>query len=398
MKTGFLDKLIDRLDRLDPDNLQSHFLHLAKEKGFLETVFHTLQEGVIVLDGRGRIRFANRAAEQLIGLTDQDAKGETIRRFLGDIDWDRLLNLDAEEWSKTMAREIEVGYPKHRFLTLYGVPLAGAEGRGAVLILRDVTQERQKEASSLQSERLRAITLLAAGVAHEIGNPLNSLTIHLQLLRRELEALPEDARATVEELVAVASREVERLDGIIHQFLRAVRPVAPKLESASLRRVLDESIDFLKHEIADHKVLVEVEGESPLPPVRLDPAQIRQALFNVIKNAVESMPEGGVLRISLSSDDRMVSIGFQDTGAGIDSEVMNRIFDPYYTTKQGGSGLGMMIVQRVIRDHGGEIEIESEAGRGTRVTLFLPREDRLIRMLPARRPEPGEDGPGMENP
>jgi len=389
MKTGFLDKLIDRLNRLDPGHLQAHFLDLAQERGFLETVFHALQEGVIVLDGQGRIRFANRAAERLLGISVESSSGLPIQRFLRDIDWGGMLNLEAEEWSKVMAREVEVRYPSHRFLALYGVPLTGgAEDRGAVLIVRDVTRERKKEAYSLESERLRAVTLLAAGVAHEIGNPLNSLTIHLQLMRREMAALPEAGRKSMDDLLQVATQEVERLDGIIHQFLRAVRPVAPNLESAAPRKILEETVDFLRHEIADRNVLVEVESNDPLPAIRVDRAQIRQAFFNIIKNAMEAMSGGGVLRISLSSDDRRVAVAFQDSGSGIQPETISRIFDPYYTTKADGSGLGMMIVQRVIRDHGGEIDIRSEPGRGTCLTLFLPREDRLVRLLSEHGSEP----------
>jgi PAS domain S-box-containing protein len=388
MKTGFFDKILGRLDRIDPNDLHSHFQELARERGFFETVFHALQEGVLVLDGTGRIRFANRATEQLLGIPPSSV-GQPISRFLRGPDWSILLSPAAEDRSQAMAREIEVRYPSPRFLSLYGVPLAGGEERGAVLIVRDVTRERRKEATSLESERLRAITLLAGGIAHEIGNPLNSLTIHLQLMRRELGALPETAQKTMEDLLGVATREVERLDGILHQFLRAVRPVAPRLESAAPEVLLEETVDFLRQEITDRNVLVEVECEGPLPSIRVDRDQIRQAFFNIIKNAAEAMPGGGVLRISMTSDDRMVAIHFRDSGAGIAPDSLGRIFDPYYTTKAEGSGLGMMIVQRVLRDHGGEIDIRSEPGRGTHLTLFLPREDRLVRLLPERGGEPG---------
>jgi signal transduction histidine kinase len=229
-------------------------------------------------------------------------------------------------------------------------------------------------------------------VAHEIGNPLNSLTIHLQLMQRELAALPEPGRKPMEDLLQVAAQEVERLDGILHQFLRAVRPVTLTLESAEPRKILEETVDFLGHEIADRGVRVEIESADPLPSIRVDRGQIRQAFFNLIKNAVEAMPGGGVLHLSLSSDDRMVAITFRDTGSGIQPETLSRIFDPYYTTKAGGSGLGMMIVQRVLRDHGGELDIRSEPGRGTHLTLFLPREDRLVRLLPERGVEKAVSG------
>lgn len=394
MKDGFLDKLIDRLDRLDTGSLQMQFLRLAKEKGLIETIFHSMQEGLVLLDSRGRIDFANRAAEQLLGFSMPAAEGTRIGRYLRDVEWESILSLDAREWSRLLSREIEVNYPEHRFLAFYVMPLQGADkaraAAGAVLILRDVTRDRQNEAQSIESERLRAITLLAAGVAHEIGNPLNSLNIHLQLLKREIQGLPESRRQDLGDLLDVSAREVERLDGIITEFLQAVRPVKPKLESVEFPRLLREALDFQKHEMSDRRVLVETDIAPDLPTVRVDRGQIRQVLFNLVKNAAEAMAGGGVLRIAVGATDRFVRFSVRDTGTGITPEQMSRIFEPYYTTKAGGSGLGMMIVQRIVRDHGGEIEIHSEPQRGTTVTVFLPREDCLIRMLPARGRDAGE--------
>ncbi len=384
MKPGFLDKLIGRLDRLDPDHLQAHILHLAREKGLLETIFHALQEGLVLLDGSGRILYVNRAAGRLLGFDIESAEGAPISRFLRGVDWNRVLRLDEGEWSRLVSREIEVNYPEHRYLAFYLVPLALQQppDRGAVVILRDITHDRQSRDANVESERLRAITLLAAGVAHEIGNPLNSLSIHLQLLRRELagHAGAEAAR----EMVDICEREVRRLDRIVAQFLSAVRPVPPNLESVRIEEVVADAASFLRHEAADRGVRVEVAQADDLPTVRVDRHQVRQAFFNIIKNAVEAMPGGGTLRIGFSETDRFVVVSFADNGEGIRAEDLSRIFDPYYTTKTKGSGLGMMIVQRIVRDHGGEIEIRSEAGRGTAVLVSLPREDRLVRLLPAR--------------
>jgi PAS domain S-box-containing protein len=226
MKSAFLDKLMERLDRLDAGSLQSQFLRLANDKGLLETIFHAIQEGLVVLDADGLIRYANRAAEKLLGFSAEQAAGYPIARYLREIDWNLVLDLDADEWSKLISREIEITYPEHRFLDFYIVPLTAVEveQRGAVVILRDVTRDRESESRTIESERLHAITLLAAGVAHEIGNPLNSLTIHLQLLERELREVPAEQAASMKELLEVAQREVTRLDQIISQFLRALRP------------------------------------------------------------------------------------------------------------------------------------------------------------------------------
>lgn len=387
MKTGFLDKLVDRLDRIDAGSLQSYFLRLAQEKGLLDTIFHAIQEGIVVLeDEEGRISYANRAAEKLLGFTLDHAEGQSIGRYLREIEWKRVMALDGDEWSRLVSREIEISYPEHRFLDFYIVPLRAVSRRekGAVLILRDVTRDRESETRTIESERLQAITLLAAGVAHEIGNPLNSLTIHLQLLERELAQPQEPDRENMKELVGVARREVERLDQIITQFLRALRPSQPALERASLREILEESLGFLRHEITDRDVIVEVEAPDDLPTALVDRSQIKQAFFNIIRNAIQAMSHGGVLRISLSSNDRFVILSFTDTGPGIPADDLGSIFEPYFTTKSDGTGLGLMIVQRIVRDHGGEIEVRSEPNAGTTFTLYLPRDERRIRLLRAR--------------
>lgn len=387
LKTGFLDKLVERLDRLDPGSLQTYFLRLSQDRGLLETILQAIQEGVLVVDGSGRLIYANRAAERMLGFSMETAAGNPIRRYLRDIDWERLLELDEEEWSRVVSREIEINYPERRFVAFYVVPLKAVNQKeeGAVLILRDVTHDREAEAHTLESERLNAITLLAAGVAHEIGNPLNSLTIHLQLLERELNELPPAERENLQELVGVARREVARLDQIITQFLRALRPSIPNFEKASLADVLQDTLKFLKHEIDNRDVLVDVECPDDLPATQVDRSQIRQAFFNIIRNAVQAMPDGGLLKITLSSDDRFVSVSFKDSGPGIPAENIGSIFDPYYTTKREGTGLGLMIVQRIVRDHGGEIEVDSQPGSGTTFTLYFPRDERRVRLLKAHR-------------
>jgi two-component system, sporulation sensor kinase E len=390
MRQEFLDKLIERLDRLDPGSLQSHFLHLSREKGLMETVFHALQEGVLVLDGRGRIRYANRSAEQMLGFSLEEDEGAPIQRYLRDVAWESILGLDEEEWSKLVNREIEITYPEHRFLAFYLVPLPGdSDDQGAVMLLRDVTRERETEQRTLESERFHAIHLLAAGVAHEIGNPLNSLTIHLQILERELRQPGQHGEDLVD-LVRIAREEVFRLDQTIHQFLRAVRPVEPDLQPERLKQIVDETLEFLCHEIRDRNLLVEVEDPDGLPPISVDRNQIKQAVFNIVKNAMEAIQNGGLLKITLSETERFQVLSFQDDGPGIDPDHLGRLFEAYQTTKEHGSGLGLMIVQRIVRSHGGEIQIHSEPGRGATVTLFLPRDERRMRMLKAHRPAPGE--------
>lgn len=383
MKSKFLDKLIEHMDHIDPESLQTQFLRLAREKGLLDAIFEAIQEGVVVLDGEARLTYANRAAERLLGFRLEEIHGEPITRYLRDVEWSGILDLAAGEWSKLVRSEIEVDYPEPRILSFYIVPLSsvGSDDKGAVIILHDITADRQSAENRVESERMNALKLLASGVAHEIGNPLNALTIHLQLLERELQDVPEETRDSLQQLVQVARSEVTRLDGIITQFLHAVRPTKPQRVLTDIDTVLQETLTLMKHDIENREIVVEIEQPQSLPRIRIDGDQIKQAFFNLINNALQAMPDGGRLMISLTSSDRGIAVSFRDTGVGMDAGRFGRIFDPYYTTNSEGSGLGLMIVQRIIEDHDGQLEVSSEENIGTTFTIFLPFSDRRMRVL-----------------
>lgn len=384
MKRGFLEKLIERLPLVQPGEVQNYLVEIAREKGFLETIFNAILEGVLVTDPRGRLLYINRAACAFFGIDSAVILGKPLAETVRGIEWENLTGPGGD----TVSRDLEVFYPENRLLNFYAVPLMSeaTEGQtpelvGRAVILRDVTRSYRATQETIESERFSALTMLAAGVAHEIGNPLNSLNIHLQLMQRHIAKVPPKLRAKLEESVAVARGEVSRLDSIITQFLRAIRPQAIQPEPVDVNTLVEEALDFLRVEIQDRDILVERELAQGLPILHLDRDQIKQAFYNICRNSFQAMKSGGILRVGTSATPTHVRIVFNDTGGGIPPDHITRIFEPYFTTKPGGNGLGLLIVRRIVRAHGGEVVLESSPGRGLTLTILLPRVDRHVRLL-----------------
>jgi PAS domain S-box-containing protein len=377
MRSAFIDKLLKRIDRLEPAEVQGIVVELMKEKGFLEKVFQALQEGVILLDAERRVTYVNRAAIQLFGLDSEQVLGRQLAQGVHGLDWSEMLQPGV-----VISRDIEIFYPENRCLNFYITSIDDDRSMGYVMLIRDITETRKRTEAQIETERLNAFTLLAAGVAHELGNPLNSLTIHLQLLDRQLRRMGGKADGLREHLV-VATEEIKRLDFIIGQFLAAIRPTKPQFQRVRPGDLLDECVRFLKPELDQAKVRVRLDVRADLPAMPLDANQMKQAFYNLIRNACQAMPDGGTLTVSGAFTDFEVRLAFEDTGRGIKPEQMSKLFQPFATTRPTGTGLGLLIVRRIVREHGGEIEIESREGQGTRVTLRLPLVERKMRLLEA---------------
>lgn len=376
-KKDFFNRVNERFDDFDSGSRQAFLLRLVRDRGFFEAVYNAVEEGILVIDPQLRIRYFNRAASELLALP-QDMENLRINQLLQDVDWRRILGADGQEWDKVTRQELEILYPEPRFVQFYLVPLAD-DAKLAAVILRDVTESRRRQLNELESETVKAVSLLAAGVAHEIGNPLNSLYLNLQIVERELSERPDSEEQI--EMLKECKHEVERLDSIIHGFLTAIRPGRPVFAPIDLSELVVAVLNFMRSEIEARRVEVKCNWATRLPKISGDADQLKQCVYNIVRNAVQAMTNGGELTIFGSADRDFLTLEFADTGSGVTPEQLGTMFTAFHTTKAGGNGIGTMIIERVCREHGVEFGIVSSPGRGSVFQLRFPLTGKRVRLL-----------------
>ena len=340
------------IGKLDAEHLREQYELIAEETASLDKIFETINRGIVVVDDRGAVTRSNPAARELLGADPADALPQ--------------LGIPLGKASK---RELEVAYPTKRFLDMQTIPF----DNGTIVYLRDITADKERTAEEVEAGATKSICDLAAGVAHEIGNPLNALALNQQLIIRNPEKAVEKAAQSLE--------QIKRLDGIIRGFLTALRPQKPNLAPGSVAEPLKNCLAVLQPQFEERHITVTLDIAAALPPVALDREQMEQVFFNLVKNALEAMKDGSTIDIDLDSDDHDVSVSFKDSGVGMTDEQLAHLFEPYRTTKEKGTGLGLMISARIVRDHGGTIAAESKPGCGTTFIVRLPRLEKRIRAL-----------------
>ncbi len=340
-----------RIGKLDAEQLREQYRLIADEADFLDALFTANSEGIIVLGEHGEAVKSNPAARALLGMEPADALAQ--------------LEIPLGVASK---REMSITYPDERTLEMRTLPMKA----GTLVYLRDITAEKARTEEELRVGATKAVRDLAAGVAHEIANPLNAISLNLQLLERER---PDD------ESVKVCRQQISRLDSILRGFLQALRPSRPNLMPGSVADPLKNCLATLRQQFVERSISVTLDIPAALPPVAIDKMQFEQVYFNLLKNAMEAVGEGGRIDIGVASDDNDAVVSIRDNGAGIPPEQVAHLFEPYRTTKEKGTGLGLMISARIVRDHGGTIAAASKLGEGTRFTIRIPRIERRIRAL-----------------
>jgi signal transduction histidine kinase len=244
----------------------------------------------------------------------------------------------------------------------------GATGSGLLVRLRDPEAQRKLGRELQTADRLAAISRVSGGVAHEVKNPLNAILLHVEVAKAKLSRGDTDVTPQME----IISSEILRLDRVVKTFLDFTRPVELKLETVPVRRLLDEVLELARPQAEASKIRVVVGQEADGVAVRIDRDLLKQAMLNIVVNAMQAMPEGGELRFESVANEESAEIRISDTGAGIPAELRDKIFRLYFTTKKEGSGIGLAMTFRIVQLHDGTIDFTSEPGKGTTFSIRLP--------------------------
>ena len=344
-------------------------------KTLTQNVLESINSAVVALDENGKIVTLNRLAEDLFGVNKNHAMNRDYDSIFPD---DPCLLKQALKERRT-SRDVETEYVtlsgEERVLIIGTSCLFDEEKqfKGAVAVIHDVTELKKYEEDAKRAERLSAVGNLAAGVAHEIRNPLNAISITAQRLKSEF--APKRDRDEYSSFTQLILDEIKRLDSIINQFLSLAKAHKLNLAPVDMNGFLNEVVDLAEIE-ANQKSIRLIRELDKLPEIRIDQEEMKKALFNVMLNGIQATESGGRLTVRSRSDDEvgLIVIQIEDSGKGIPKEKLSQIFQPYFSTKEKGTGLGLSIAYRIISDHGGKIQVESEKGKGTTFTIKLPVE------------------------
>ena len=344
---------------------------LSRIKAYSDNVVENVPIGLLALDQQGKIAAFNRSAETILQFSAAETIGQDADRVISAEMLDEINHSKNE--TDIIEKEIEFKRADGKMvpLEIAASSLKDEDGvfLGNVLLFKDLTEVRALRREVARSQRLASVGRLAAGVAHEIRNPLSSIKGFATYFKQRYPDRPQD-----QQTADIMIQEVDRLNRVVGQLLEFARPVPVKPKPVSLQALLDDSIKLIRNRAAEKNISIQTQNNSRMDEVRIDPDRINQVLLNLYLNAIDSMESGGELKVEISCDGqrRNVVIQVSDTGRGISREDLSKIFEPYFTTKSTGTGLGLAIAHNIIEAMGGKINVESQKEVGTTFTVALP--------------------------
>ncbi len=366
--------------RSSGEELEETAKTLANLRVLHERIVESIRSGLITTDLDGNIYTFNAAATEITGFRLDQMQGSSIYDLFGDIREQIDLSLAAAGDGDQLPRfEADLLTPDGFVVRIgFSVSLLFSEtneATGLIITFQDLTEIRSMEESVRRKDRLAAVGRVAAGLAHEIRNPLGAMRGAIQVLESNT-----PAGSIQSGLMEIILKESDRLNSIITNFLGYARPAAADFVETDVADAIRDTLTLLKHspDVRDHHTLSHDLGDTPTM-ISGDPTQLKQIFWNLARNALQAMPDGGDLRVSLSAvPNNRIRIVFEDTGHGMSPEQVEQLFEPFSNSTSGGTGLGLSIVYQIVKDHNGAINVRSLEGKGTTITLDLPKDNRRV--------------------
>lgn len=374
-----------------------HYHHtrrtLEEVKGLARNILQSIPTGVLTVNRGGMITAVNPSAETVFRRPAHELLGYTYEAVFAEGDAVRLALDGALRGRRHLDHQdlpYQDGPQTTRTIRVSTAELKEDDGTaaGVILLAKDVTEWLALEQRVRNAEKLSALHTLSAGVAHELRNPLSAMDLNLHLLEEELRVAGTPS-AAVQKYLQVLNAEGRRLSGILDNFMKFAQPGSVSFQDVDVRKLIEHLVTLLHYESQERGIRLETTVPHDLSPVLGDETQISQVLLNIVVNAFQALPTGGICRITATEvdagGDARVQLTVQDTGVGIHNNQLGRLFEPFYTTKPTGSGLGLAIAYRIVRDHGGTIQVASTPGSGTTVMVTLPVASAVQPTVPVNR-------------
>jgi PAS domain S-box-containing protein len=358
-------------------NLQTVSHEYQRIKTYTGDILQNMADAVITIDRHQTVTLFNKSAEQIFGISAEKAVGKKYGEIFGNNRAVLLDSLVKREPARDFEASFDLGKNQQRILsvsTSFAYDEKG-EMESATAVIKDLTEVRRMEEQIRRREKLLAMGELASGVAHEIRNPLNAISMIAQ--RFEKEFLPSDGVQEYKSLASVLKSEVRRVNHIIQQFLRFARPPQLNLSRIALKHFVEQVVTLFESQARGKGIQFKTNVDCDVE-LRLDREQMTQAILNLLQNALEATPAGGIITLVCSASNGAVTIVVQDTGSGIPQDRLDKIFNLYYTTKADGTGMGLAITQQIVLQHQGTIEVKSEEGKGTQFIIAIPLSDKQL--------------------
>lgn len=379
----FIRRALQKTSRMNGEQIQSLLTMITEEYEMLDAVLDSLGTGLLICDAYHVVVQNNKAATRILPMDYHDYQERPVWACIHDPEISAFVEETIEKKETVTAREFPLN-DEHtpKILSLSVMPLVKSKQvRGTIIMIDDITDKKKEELKNRRLESLASLTNLAANVAHEIKNPLGSISIHVQLVRKAVERLTGADTCSICKYLDVVDEEMERLNKIVVDFLFAVRPISFEFTALNINELIQDLAQFLSSEFEQAGITIDLDLVKDIPQIQGDERFLRQMLINLLKNAKAAMEGGGIARLATRFDDETIRITVEDTGTGIPDEVLNKIFEPYFTTKIDGTGLGLTMVYKVVKGHGGDITVQSRPSLGTRFTVQLPIYRRAQKML-----------------